>query len=116
MLLILSWVPFLLLYVQFAKDGRMKAIFEQNSLYEGKLAYDFGDNEFIFDENRTLAASFDSTPKRKSLLLGENGDGVVIPFFRIKEEEAGYKLHGFNSLASDIIPLERRLKDYRKNE
>lgn len=96
----------------------MKGIFQYDTIvYERESSYFDNDYwEFTADENHTIVANYDSTPRRKLLLPGENGDGVVIPFYRMKEEEAGYKQHGFNSLASDIIPLERRLKDCRRNE
>ena len=113
---ILCWLPLLLLYVQFSKNIKIKTIFEQNQIPEQEPVYNFDDLQSAAFENITYAASYDVTPKRKSLLPGENGAGVVIPFYRMKEENEGYKLHGFNSLASDIIPLERRLKDYRKPE
>ena len=103
--------------MRYSKDLEIKAAdYDQSFVNERDSSYYSDELQYNPDENRSLAASYDVTPKRKSHLPGQNGEGVVIPFYRMREEKEGYKLHGFNCLASDMIPLERRLKDYRKIE
>ena len=94
----------------------MKESYNEDIVYEKDSSYYTDEVRLGAGGNITLAANYDATPCKKSRSPGHNGDGVVIPFYRMKEEREGYKLHGFNSLASDVIPLERRLKDYRKIE
>ena len=115
-LAIVSWVPLFLLYVRLSRDLKIKASYKKSYVYEERSKLYFDQFQNITDKNTSVLASYDKTPWKKSLLPGQNGEGVVLPFYRMKEEKAGYELHAFNSVASDIIPLERRLKDYRKAE
>lgn len=72
---------------------------------------------FVFKDtiegNVTRNANYDMTPEGKSAGLGEKGAGVVVPFFQMTAQESGYKQHGFNLAASDMISLQRSLKDHR---
>ena len=115
-LAVLSWLPLFLLYMRLSKDLKIKESYRKRYVDEERLNLYFDQFQHTTDKNITVLASYDRTPWKKSLLPGQNGEGVVIPFYRMKEEKAGYELHAFNSVASDIIPLERRLKDYRKAE
>lgn len=46
---------------------------------------------------------------------GDEGEGVTVdPKFK-KKEDAGFELHSFNLLASDMMSLHRRLPDYRND-
>ena len=106
----------IILYVGFSRDLRVKEYFASSEafIHEQGSDDDFEDSFAFANDSGPVLAMYDNSPWRKHLLPGENGEGVVIPFFRMREEQTGYQQHAFNSLASDLIPLDRRLKDYRQ--
>jgi len=63
-----------------------------------------------------IYAVYDKSPHMRRTQPGYLGRGVRINSALKTEEEAGYKRHSFNQLASDKITLQRALPDYRNKK
>ena len=61
-------------------------------------------------------ADYDISPRMRRTQPGYLGKGVRLLPVEKSEEEAGYKRHSFNQLASDKISLQRALPDYRNKQ
>ena len=71
-----------------------------------------GDRSIV--ELRSWTANYEKIPETSDPKgPGEYGTEVKVNNTFLKEVEEGYKEHGFNILASDIMSLHRRLPDNR---
>jgi hypothetical protein len=54
----------------------------------------------------------------KSTLIqkGENGEPMNVALLDKKKAEKQIDIFGYNIIASDMIPLDRQIKDFRSNE
>ncbi len=104
-------IPVLLLYVKYSdrtgktQDKRRPIILSRNF-----------DGVYKLGSNLSIIASYDATPRNHHFSPGEGGLGVQVPYFQKKTEEQGYKEHAFNKAASDMISVQRSLKNYRNHK
>ncbi len=96
-LVLIFWIPVLFFYIGHADKTRTVQIQKPR-------------------DNVTVVANYDKTPTGGHLLPGEGGYAVRVPYNKKKLEEQGYKEHAFNKAASDMISVERSLRNYRNKK